>query len=447
MTITTRSVASPTRPISAGEHPQDQMALVTLRPSKSLPALGVLSGLSPRATREDLPAESTSQLPFVLLDQLPAELLSHVISYLPTYSTRELGRASKKLHASVALNLESGRLTGLAKRAPMVADLQAILNPETPDAPATEAYPFGRFNSIHNLPLLDQAESFAAVASRLVTLAKEIYKLPERQHAAEFVAIRETIKKLPLPLQGEPLLALGSHILALGEANQQAAIDGFLKDARSYSGPEIDTPDMTLEMANGDFIRGSALDMLILAATEGPDTLANWGKAREIAMASGPVMDAILAAALPKGSGERWDLIARRMHIVTPAVLLGIEDAVAHGPVTTAIIAALRPDGSGERWDHIAERMGITNQGLLDELEANVARGPVTRAVLLALKQGPSGARWNHIARDMGIRNQGLLDMLERTAQTSKWTLRRPGGLLERIGTGIKEYFFADIRR
>jgi len=421
MTITTKRVAPPTGQIVADRDPPQKIPAAASTPSKSRPTQGMLAGLQPRATRIDL----------------PREILTGIANFLPTNTILDMSFISKTTYQTVTPNWDSARLTDRAAKAPTLAVINAMLDPETANDPPSPANPGGRYNSIDQLPHPLRAEPLAAVASRLVTLAAEIDTLPDAQKPHQFVGIRDAIRKLPMPLRGEPLLALGSSILSLSLSDRRPAIRTFLEDAKKYTGPKIDAPDIMMEIANRQFRHGPPLDMLILAASEGVPGLRRWAEARDIVLAHGQVKDAILAALQPGGSGERWDHIARKT-IDDPGLLEAIEHYVAHGPVKQAILAALQPDGSGERWDHIAREMGIATPEVLAGLEMMVAHGPVKQAILAAQLPHGSGKRWDRIARDMGITNPDLLGFLKRAVPDQRRSLVRPGGRLDRMGDGLR---------
>ncbi|MCY0385908.1 hypothetical protein OVY01_01355 [Robbsia sp. Bb-Pol-6] len=129
---------------------------------------------------------------------LPHELLGSITSYVKGRSTVALARTSKEMNAFVSPELDSARLVDRAERAGRARDL-APLYADTPDDAPTPGHPQGQPNAIARLPAYQQAEPRAAVAAKLVDLARPLGgpNADSFQDFTVFLEIASLLRTLP----------------------------------------------------------------------------------------------------------------------------------------------------------------------------------------------------------------------------------------------------------
>ena len=255
------------------------------------------------------------------------------------------------------------------------------------------------------LPTRDDPKRLALKNAREVrAAASATIDAPHITTLLSFDAARKVIEGLDQQVRGEPLAVLGTRILLLPEAEQQAALNGFLADAKKHLGP-----------------RPLLLDELLNAPVELGRSTPYCLKSRESDLygyGDGPVSKAAKAAMEPGGTGEFWHEVADRMGMVTNS-RMAVEFAVARGPAAAAAVAAMKPDGTGELWHKVAGRMHITSQDPQEEVELAVAQGPATQAVLAAMQANGSSEPWRDVAGRMEITGKKAWQEIRNTANNA----------------------------
>jgi transposase-like protein len=251
--------------------------------------------------------------------------------------------------------------------------------------------------------------SLGAEADAAVVITDEAHRVNtlEAFQALLSLADPRSIRRLPLPLQAEPLTALGARIARLPAQAQQPAIDAFVASAGGQPEP-----------------RPELLDALMKAAADGPLALA----ARERDAATGPASDAVRV-------GENVQVTARRHGITQPALLATLEQratfcpglrAINRGEVVGTVVrrlgitaeqhiavlthrAASRAVEDGANVRAVAERLGITDAKQIEQLQCRA-----TTAVGIAAAE--RGERIPAVAKRFGITDPAQIDRLKRAA-------------------------------